>query len=234
MRIITWNCNLTLSRKLEPLLALAPDVAVIQECERDLRLPTGYTFHWTGGNDKKGLGVLALDGAAHLERVIDERWAYFLPVTLPTIGLRLLATWAFNHRAAKISPLRIGMALPVIESLADWLAEGRSVVIGDFNNNVAWDVPRGRNNFAGICSRLEALGLTSAYHAARDELHGRESAMTHYFQKNPERGFHIDYCFLHSSLHAGQVTVPAFEQWRKLSDHVPVIVDISPGHLVAQ
>ena len=55
MRIISWNCGSGFHRKIEALLALAPDVAVVQECA-DLDslarkapefAPTGAL--WTGG-----------------------------------------------------------------------------------------------------------------------------------------------------------------------------------------
>ena len=39
MRVVTWNCNLSLAKKLDSLLELDPDVAVIQECEEDLTVP---------------------------------------------------------------------------------------------------------------------------------------------------------------------------------------------------
>ena len=39
MRIVTWNCNRQLGRKLGSLLDLSPDVAIIQECERNLAVP---------------------------------------------------------------------------------------------------------------------------------------------------------------------------------------------------
>ena len=88
MRIVSWNCNLTLQRKLTALLALDPTVAIIQECERDLQVPDGYTYHWRGVNPKKGLGVLTRDEAAHVAPEASDQWAFFLPVVLPTFNLK--------------------------------------------------------------------------------------------------------------------------------------------------
>ena len=34
MKIVTWNCNLNLERKFDLLQSLAPDIAIIQECEK--------------------------------------------------------------------------------------------------------------------------------------------------------------------------------------------------------
>ena len=51
--------------------------------------------------------------------------------------------------------------------------------------------------------------------------------MTHFFQKNAARGFHIDYCFVHRSLKIEDVSLPAFEAWRNMSDHVPLVVTVT-------
>jgi hypothetical protein len=32
MRIVIWNCNIAVHRKVAPLLALKPDIAVVCEC----------------------------------------------------------------------------------------------------------------------------------------------------------------------------------------------------------
>ena len=49
MRLVTWNCNLSLSRKLPRIVGLAPDLAIIQECERDVEaLPDGAHYEWAG------------------------------------------------------------------------------------------------------------------------------------------------------------------------------------------
>ena len=34
MRLVTWNCNMALHRKLEALRSLEPDVAILSECAR--------------------------------------------------------------------------------------------------------------------------------------------------------------------------------------------------------
>ena len=40
LRVATWNCNMAFRNKCEQLLSLAPDIAVIQECERPSAGPT--------------------------------------------------------------------------------------------------------------------------------------------------------------------------------------------------
>lgn len=227
MRIITWNCNQALGRKIAPLLELKPDVAVVQECARDLVPPEGYTFGWHGVNPKKGLGVLAKGPITPLAHPVCDKSAYFFPVYLPNLDLRLLAVWAFNQRVEQFDPPRTGMALDVLDDLKDWLVYGRSIVAGDFNNNATWDKPGKPNRFTDIATKLNTLGFLSAYHEQSGEVLGAETTMTHFWRKSPDAPYHIDYCFVNRSLATSSVHIPAFQSWRNLSDHVPVVVDIS-------
>ena len=79
---------------------------------------------------------------------------------------------------------------------------------------------------------LERLGLASAYHVGRGELHGKESAATLYGRGRKQDGpkYHVDYCFLPlewcSCLR--EVEVGAFDDWvgKGLSVHVPLVVDV--------
>lgn len=226
MRIITWNCNRAFRNKVEVLLDLKPDVAVIQECERDLEVPPGYKYIWTGVLPKMGLGILTRDLEARVEPQADSNWTFFLPITLPNLRLNLLGTWAFNGRAKKISPGRIGTVAPVLERLAPWLQSGRSVMAGDFNQNIIWDTPRGTNNFRMIVHRLRQLGLRSAYHEATLEGYGAEKHATHLFRRKASDQYHIDYCFLHHSLEWSNVEVKSSPEWCSLSDHFPLVIDV--------
>lgn len=229
MRLVTWNCNLSLGRKLDLVLALNPDLAVIQECEKSLTVPTGYVFSWRGNNPNKGLGVLARKQEVVVNPLMRDEWTYFLPLTLPDARVRLLATWAYNHRAARFGPSHIGSPLEVLASLSGWLSEGRSLVAGDFNNSVVWDKAESPQNFSAIEAKLTALGLRSAYHSYTTERPGFETRSTYFHTKNAAKPFHIDFCFVHASLAVEDVTVPDFELWRKASDHVPIIVDLNAG-----
>ena len=69
MRLIAWNCNMALHRKVEALLALRPDIAVISECAEPERLSRFSKIDWIEGNPvwigrqpTKGLAVFAFNG----------------------------------------------------------------------------------------------------------------------------------------------------------------------------
>src|SRR5260370_18324 len=69
MRIVAWNCNMALDRKVEVLLDLAPDIAIVCECAEPerLRLRSRSSWMqgdpvWIGRNPHKGLAVCSLNG----------------------------------------------------------------------------------------------------------------------------------------------------------------------------
>jgi len=68
----------------------------------------------------------------------------------------------------------------------------------------------------------------SAYHHFFSERPGEEKQPTHYFYHQKNRGFHIDYVFLPESWAKGveKVEVGKYEEWAKVSDHVPLIVEV--------
>lgn len=227
MRVVTWNCNLSLAKKLNCILELNPDVAVIQECEQDLKVPEGYSYIWCGNNPRKGLGVLIKKLRVILEPSRQKEWTYFLPISIPEKNLRLVATWAYNHRAVRFRAEYVGSSLEVINELSEWIAGGQSLVVGDFNNSIIWDKVKGKFNFADINATLNRLGLHSAYHHLTKYSFGAELSSTFYHTKNSEKGYHIDYCYVQDSLEIKSVEIPEYDDWKLKSDHVPVILDLA-------
>ncbi len=227
MRIVTWNCNASLSKKLEKLIELKPDVAVVQECEKDLSgLPDGVSYQWIGNNQRKGLGVLSFGENIEIDRSFKSSWTYFLPVNAN--GFKILAVWAFNHRTVKFGEGRGGYPLNVLQQLDPWLTRSNTLILGDFNNSVIWDKNKGTNNFTDIASSLAEKGFRSAYHEYTGEGYGKESKSTFYHTKKQEKPYHIDYCFYPDTIDLVDVQIGTYEDWIDHSDHVPVIVDIGP------
>src|SRR6266853_4210677 len=89
MRIVAWNCNMALDRKVEGLLALKPDIAVISECaEPERMLSRGASWMesdpvWIGRNPHKGLAVFGFNGhAARIAEIYEPRFRYIAPVRI--------------------------------------------------------------------------------------------------------------------------------------------------------
>jgi exodeoxyribonuclease III len=241
MRLVSWNCGSGFHRKISALSALAPDVAIVQECA-DL----GTLFRkaaefrpsdalWTGNNPHRGLGVFSF-GHYRLARAgaDDTTITYAIPTrVLGPSTFNLVALW--SHYG--ITPVRVaspGPTLLALRTFAGFLMECPSIIAGDLNNHVRWDKPGKASNHATTVTASAALGLVSAYHAFFGLEHGAERHPTLYWRDRSRTGptFHIDYVFV-PKVATGllqRVTVGSYAKWiaKGLSDHAPVIVDFLP------
>lgn len=245
MRLVAWNCNMALHRKLAALLALRPDIAVLSECASPQRLAERLGAGalacepvWIGANRDKGLAVLAFNG--YRARLAEEAYRRSLRFIAPIriegpLRFNLLAVWAQNfsdgiRRKRQPGPLRLALT----RDYRAFLGDGPAIVAGDFNNNIFWDRPGYLINHAQAVRLLEGYGLVSAYHHARGEAQGAETEPTLYWRDRLKDGptYHIDYIFLPRAWAADirEMSVGGFETWcgAGLSDHVPVVVDVAP------
>jgi endonuclease/exonuclease/phosphatase family metal-dependent hydrolase len=95
---------------------------------------------------------------------------------------------------------------------------------GDFNNSVIWDKPNNQNNFENINLKLKGLGFHSAYHSNTNDGFGSEETPTFFHTKQESKKYHIDYLYL-KSLESNLVELGDYDDWIKLSDHVPIMVE---------
>jgi len=224
MKVLTWNCNLVFRKDFELIRHFDSDIIVIQECEKlDLNQFEGYKSHWIGINDSKGLAVLTKGESTFPSDLFRSDLVYFLPVSFGDTAV--LGVWAFNGRAGGKVEDGSGYVLDALTHYGNWLKSHKNIVIsGDFNNAPQWDKPKSQNNFVDINRRLNEFGLTSAYHNYSKELFGSESRFTHYHQKNPSKGFHIDYIYTNFEK-VDSVLVGNLKDWVTVSDHVPLVSD---------
>ena len=97
MRIVSWNCNGGLHKKLQQILTLKADIYVIQECANpELAKDTTYRGwfrerFWVG-TGHKGLGVFTIK--AHITRLDwdSNGLEFFLPLTIQD-QITVLAVW---------------------------------------------------------------------------------------------------------------------------------------------
>ena len=235
MRIVAWNCRGGFHGKLDRLLDLKPDIAVISECARPevLREKSGCTAFsvppvWTGKHTHYGLAVFFFgDAAGSIHNVIASDLPGILPVevTAPR-RFNLLAVCAPTG-TPKADPGSVRRSLDVYR---DFLTGGEAVLAGDFNHNVRWDKPGWASNFRETADILEGRGLLSAYHAATGEEFGKESAYTYYHAPQNQAPYHIDYIFAPRAWKEEfRLCVGSREDWidSRLSDHVPIVLDIA-------
>jgi exodeoxyribonuclease III len=241
MRIVAWNCNMALDRKIEVLLALKPDIAIVSECAEPDRLrfrrkPDWVESKpvWIGRNPHKGLAVFGFNGyAARIAEIYEPRFRYIAPVRISgPVDCNLLAVWAQNASAGITRKRQAGPLRRALAKYKEFISAGPGILAGDLNNNVIWDKPGWRNNHNLAVAALASLGLLSAYHEFHGEQQGGESRPTLYWRDRRKDGptYHIDYVFLPDPWirKVKELRLGRFEDWcgAGLSDHVPVIVDV--------
>jgi exodeoxyribonuclease-3 len=233
---------MALDRKIDVLLSLAPDIAIVCECAAPERLRLRSTSAWMksdpvwiGHNPHKGLGVFGFNGySARLVDTYHPSLRYIAPVRIDgPAECNLLAVWAQNASAGVNRKHQLGPLRRALTRYKGFLGEGPAVVAGDLNSNTIWDKPGWRINHSTKVRILEeSFGLVSAYHTIRREPHGQESEPTLYWRDRTKDGptYHIDYVFVPSLWieRVRELSIGAFETWcgSGLSDHVPVVVDI--------
>jgi exonuclease III len=240
VRIAVWNCRMALTKKRELLYALRSDIAVIPECSRDSMLickDDGFDTRWWGENKHKGLGVVVakpwvLENGCKPPK---QRWIAPVLVHGPQSFL-LLPVWA-----CPVGTLReknyVGQIYEAIVRHPKWFAANcPTVICGDFNSNTIFDPGRKKRTHSNVVRLLAERGLQSAYHEYFSEAHGNETQPTYYFWHRKDRSFHIDYIFVPNTWIARitEVRVGAYGEWRRASDHVPILIDIADKDQVAE
>ena len=186
MRVVTWNCNMAFDRKVDALLALEPDVAIVCECAEPERLRARSRLSWIeaepvwiGRNPHKGLAVFGFNGyALRLAESYRPSLRYVAPVHVDgPAECNLLAVWAQNASAGSIRKHQLGPLRRSLSRYKAFLGERPAVIAGDLNSNTIWDKPGWRINHSTKVRILEErFGPVSAYHAIRGEVRDRANA----------------------------------------------------------
>lgn len=234
MRLVAWNCAMGLSRKLDALQALRPDIAILSEVacpevlQSKVRQVCGLPVVWIGDNPNKGLAVMSFTGDdLALDSSCRDSNRYIAPVHVNgKRSFRLLAVWDHNDRKEGLNR-RPGPLLRSLNDSSEFCQDNGFVVAGDFNNNPRWDRPNGPNNMAKIVDELTKRGLVSLYHHKTGEPFGTETCGTYWhYRKTP---YHIDYVFVPTSWLEDLVSfeVGTFDAWCRtgLSDHAPLVAE---------
>jgi Endonuclease/Exonuclease/phosphatase family len=220
---------MALAKKAPSLVALSPNIAVVQECSKnsvDVLQSHGFSGLWFGANPNKGLAVFC--SKKFSLQAGDELFGKWVVRILVhgAVDFQLLAIWACPVGTRRADNY-IGQVFRCLAEHDDWFGNAPVVVAGDFNSNSQWDEHRPGRNHTEVVRLFEAHGLISAYHTQYGEKQGAETRPTHYFLHHKDKPFHIDHVFVPRSWRLGSVEVGSFQEWRHLSDHVPMVVDVS-------
>jgi len=230
MRIIAWNANYnnrksrTLEDNLDLLAPLHPDLVVLSETG----LPRDPSIGaYLAGDQAPVLAIVPCTGF-HVEQVPGNdrapMYSTFLRVSGPchfTLG----AIWPVKQEGG---PGYASLLNRLLDHFHEALSEHPVILAGDFNSSTR--VSGQEASHPKLVDRLQQRGLRSVYHEHSGEAHGSESIATYYWRTKDPQPFHIDYCWVSESLLPGAtVTIPQSQEWRALSDHAPLIIDVPLG-----
>lgn len=248
MKIISWNCNGAFRKKLKEVDALNGDVLIIQECENPAESTKEFRdwagdYLWVGKSKNKGLGVfpkngnkvkaLSWNGSYKINGIRNgssaTKWKtedleLFLPFSIND-EFTVLGVWTKGKDSVEFS--YIGQLWKYIQIHLKDLQKKKTMIVGDLNRNSIWDKNDRWWNHSDVVSELEEIGIKSVYHYQENEKHGSETFPTFYFRKNVEKTYHIDYAFCSEDiLGQSNLEIGIKEDWLKISDHVPLILEI--------
>ncbi|MBK6988625.1 MAG: endonuclease/exonuclease/phosphatase family protein [Bacteroidetes bacterium] len=233
MRLITWNCQGAFRKKADFILALHPDILVIQECEHPDKLKFSAetlkpdSVYWYSDGGKKGIGIFSYSNYKfELLPEFNPEFRYVLPIQVTGNGqtFTLLAVWAMDNKE-KREARYIGQVWLAINHYKDLLGSS-TILIGDFNSNKIWDYKDRVGSHSDVVRYLASRDIHSVYHKHFNMEQGKEEHPTLYLYRNLEKPYHIDYCFASADLleKVKQVEIGSYENWFMHSDHSPVCV----------
>jgi hypothetical protein len=179
--------------------------------------------------DRQGQGILSVSKPPFRLRWLPTlanvpNFVVPVEVTGP-IDFTLFAVWSKTSQRYRY----VQAVVRAVETYRKTFAVSACVLLGDFNSSAKWDNQHpSASNHSALITLLAEHGLASGYHCFISEAQGIESRPTYYHRWNEHSPFHIDCCFLPGSW-AEQIThveVGGFDDWKGLSDHRPVVVDI--------
>lgn len=238
VRLVEWNVAMALHRKTEQLALLDPTIAVLPESahpdrtQKALQSIGATSVQWIGDNPNKGLSVVGFDGwQVQIDASYDPGYQWVMPVRLTgPAQIRMLAVWDMDDRGrgGHQSARELGACRASMEHYEQFLTgpADLTVISGDFNSSVVWDKPTKRNKFGDFMDQLEERGFISAYHAHYESERGAEVHATHWWRRNVDATYHIDYTFVSRRDSIRNVSVGTHAEWLAHSDHSPMTVDL--------
>ena len=249
MKIVTWNCNGALRKKLVEVDSLNADVLIVQECEDPSRSTKAYqdwagNHLWIGTNKNKGIGIfpknentieaLNWSGTFHISGLntqstsmtwSTEELLLFLPFRLNG-KYNLLGCWTKGSDAQIFGYM--GQFWKYLQIHRDDLNQKNTIIAGDFNSNAKWDKKDRWWSHTDTLNELSSINIESLYHYQKDEPQGGESKPTFFLHRNEAKPYHIDYVFMSSHLLSqSSIELGDMNNWLAVSDHLPLIVTIN-------
>jgi exonuclease III len=249
MKIITWNCNGALRKKLEGADSFNADILIIQECEDPSQSTKAYRewagdYLWVGRNKNKGIGVFPKLG----NKIQSLNWSGYFQIkglettsastSWATEDLQLFLPFRLNNQYIVLACWTKGDDSQIFGYMGQFwkylqihrkeLSQENTIIMGDFNSNAIWDKQDRWWSHTDTINELSVIGINSLYHHKTGEQQGQETQPTFYLHRKETKSYHIDYIFMSSNLlPSSNIEVGNINEWLAISDHMPLCATIS-------
>lgn len=235
MKLVSWNCNGAFRNKFELLERYEPDIMIIPESENEeelarhkVKIPACQHI-WIGKRSYKGMSIFMRNGwKARIADFYDERFQCIVPLEVSCRRTKFLLIAVWTKYIGLHSKSYVVQAFRALQAYKNYLRED-TVIIGDFNSNKIWDnLFRKDHNHSSLVRFLKTQSFFSIYHRQSGEEQGEETVPTIYLYRRRERGYHIDYAFIHSNnfTHVKKFFIGGYDEWGASSDHMPVFLEM--------
>jgi len=232
MRIVSWNCQNGLTDdkaiKIQETFPDA-DIFVIQECRHiDIyNFKGNWKFKNWYGDDQEysdlGIAVFSKKNNVKFTDVFNREFRYVIPynVNIDQKSLMLFAVWT--------KPKELYYDKNVTKAISWYetkgLLTGNVIIIGDFNTGASKE---NQEHYHNLCKNLKGYKNCTS---------GKPEEFIETFCSKENKLYLNDFCFISESLYPSIKEIkiraeweerPYGRSWRSLSDHCPIIVDITP------
>lgn len=239
MRVVVWNCSMSLRKKLAALLRLAPDIAVIGNAEFPERLcqhTKGARISgsvWFGTERNCGVGVFSFgcwNIRTHALHDPAKKNLALLECSSGESSLLLLVVQGVPAAGKN----GYGQPLAHFATLEHYLSaiQGKTALLAGELGAVSpksWSDENLAGGFYDLERELAEQDLRSCYHSFTREAPGREKTPTFFEKRDLNQPAHTTWCFASTDLLLGledvQIGDPA--NWLDLGEHMPLVVDFA-------
>lgn len=225
MKFFSYNISWSKQSKIDWLFTHKDvDAFIVPECgnSENIVVPDSYQFYWTGNYETKGLGVfVSKEHKQEIPSWVNPNLNFAIPVIIDDEWL-LLAVWPTKVKGGT-NDSYIDILLEILECYKEYILQYKSIVIGDFNI-ISSSERTGKKSPYPVFDWMQVHDLKSVHHNFLNETYGKESSPSYYHLFKETSPFFLDYAFTNADI--VDYKLYSWDETNRMSDHVPIVVDI--------